>query len=140
MFSFSLGTYIHTTWVICLTNQTKYRSVHVSYPRDVRTLTFSQAGHPGTDTVTFKTKKPAPPDRRHWSMALSSTTKYIKQTFDIYWILNYCQIIKDITVRALSIILLMEVSDVPNKIQCLIAMFSIKLWINQYMWLISSLL
>ena len=28
--------WIHTTWVICLT---KYRSLHVSYPHDVRTLT-----------------------------------------------------------------------------------------------------
>ena len=49
-----------------------------------------------------------------WSNILVTRPKVNK---DIYWILNYCQIIKDITVRALSIILLMEVSDVPNKIQ-----------------------
>ena len=39
-----------------------------------------------------------------WSNILVTRPKVNK---DIYWILNYCQIIKDITVRALSIILLM---------------------------------
>ena len=39
-----------------------------------------------------------------WSNILVTRPKVNK---DIQWILNYCQIIKDITVRALSIILLM---------------------------------